>query len=307
MTAIGLVVLLFLLLGLPIAAIGAAPRCARSLSPIVATAVLTTFAVSIAAGTWTVLVLVAYVGTAGLVPAFHPADWSAPAIATGLPLPVAIGAAALATVLAGRGALGLARTLRSDRAAITTVDGLPVAGDLVVLPAPEIVAYAVPARTGRRGRIVVSAGMLRTLTAPQRRALLAHERAHLVHHHHRYLRAAYLAAMLNPLLGPVERAVDQAVERWADDAAVREVGDRATVAEAIGVAAVVESVARGGATLAAGHSDVVDRVRDLLDRPPRRPGAGVLLLLVTVLAWIVVALLVVHTHGLVEAAELSGS
>ena len=297
-------VLMLLLLGLPAAGGAVASRCARSLPPAVATVLLTIFAVSAAVGTLAALALVGYVGTVDLLPALHPADWSASEIAAALPVPVAAGAGVLAVALTGRGLLGLARTLRSDRAVVATVAGLAAAGDLVVLPDPGILAYAVPARGGR---IVVSAGMLRALSGPQRRALLVHERAHLVHHHHRYLRLGYLAAMLNPLLGPVERAVDHAVERWADDAAVRAVGDRAVVAQAIGVAAVARSSRRGGTTLAAGRGDVVARVRDLLDGPPRRPASDALLVVATVLSWAVVALLVVHTHGLIETAELSGS
>ncbi|MGI8722561.1 MAG: M48 family metalloprotease, partial [Geodermatophilaceae bacterium] len=61
--------------------------------------------------------------------------------------------------------------------------------ELVVAPIAHPHAFAVPARFGRAdysgGRILVTVGMLRALDAAERRALLAHERAHLICRHHR--------------------------------------------------------------------------------------------------------------------------
>ena len=93
-------------------------------------------------------------------------------------------------------------------------DGLVVVAD----PAPD--AYALP---GLRGRVVVSTAMLRALSPAERRVLLAHEAAHLRHHHHLYVQVAELSAAANPLLRPLAGAVELGVERWADEAAAAEV------------------------------------------------------------------------------------
>ncbi len=127
-------------------------------------------------------------------------------------------------------------------------------------------AFAV---AGRPGRIVVSAAMLRALTAPQRRAMLAHERAHLHLHHSALLTLAQLAAAANPLLLPVRGAVGYLCERNADEIAAAEVGDRFVVAEALAAAALAANGSRGTARPAFHGVSVVDRVAALV-APPRR-------------------------------------
>jgi Peptidase family M48. len=90
--------------------------------------------------------------------------------------------------------------------------------------------FAVPAM---RGRIVASRPLLAALPSDERRAVLAHETAHLRHRHHRYRLAAELAAAVNPLLRPLVPAVEYATERWADEVAAEVVGDRTVVARAL--------------------------------------------------------------------------
>jgi hypothetical protein len=103
-------------------------------------------------------------------------------------------------------------------------------------------AFAVPGRRYAlarryRSQIVVTEGMLAALDPDQRRALLAHERAHLDGGHHRLRAAVELAAAANPLLIPARRTVGYLCERWADESAVAEVGSRKLVADAIATAA----------------------------------------------------------------------
>ena len=98
------------------------------------------------------------------------------------------------------------------------------------------------ATTGRNPRVVVSRGILATLGPAHQHVLLAHEGAHLRHHHHAYLALVALAAAADPLLGPVRTAVADGVERWADDCAARSVGSRRLVAGAL-VAAATTAVA----------------------------------------------------------------
>jgi len=122
------------------------------------------------------------------------------------------------------------------RRAHRALTGLPGKG-VVVLPHGEPYAYALPGRT--RDRIVVTTALLGGLRPAGRRALFAHERAHLIAGHHRFLLVAQLAARADPFLGPLRTAVSCTTERRADEEAARSVGDRRAVARAIGKAALV--------------------------------------------------------------------
>jgi hypothetical protein len=148
---------------------------------------------------------------------------------TSLVAAVALGAALLAAV---------AFAVRRGRAltdAWQHARSLPGHGELVVTQDAAADAYAVP---GWPGRIVVSEGMLGALDDRGQAALLAHERAHLTNHHHWFTAVARLAAAANPLVRPLASAVEYSVERWADEAAAAEVGDRYLVARAIANAAI---------------------------------------------------------------------
>lgn len=142
---------------------------------------------------------------------------------------------------------------------------------LVVTGGADPLAYALP---GWPGRIVVSRALLRQLDAGERRALLAHERAHLRQRHDLHVLAARLAAGANPLLWGLPGAVRAAAERQADEYAAVVVGDRRTVAHAIAGAAGVRPAPVS--VLAAGGADVPRRVAALLApaAPNRLVGAG---------------------------------
>ena len=101
-------------------------------------------------------------------------------------------------------------------------------------------AYTLP---GLPCRIVITAGMLRALTGPERQVLLAHERAHASGVHYLFTTAARLAAAANPLLRPVASAVGYSVERWADERAAAVTGDRELAARAIARAALAATAA----------------------------------------------------------------
>lgn len=145
---------------------------------------------------------------------------------------------AVARIRALANAFGHARTLPGGRSLVITDDSVAD-------------AYTVP---GRPGRIVVSTGMLDALDETGRRALFAHEHAHLHGRHYLFATAARLAAAANPLVRPLAGAVDYAVERWADEQAAHEVGDRRQVATAIATAAIAtkRTRARRGPVLALG-------------------------------------------------------
>ncbi|MEV7188542.1 M56 family metallopeptidase [Kitasatospora sp. NPDC093102] len=144
-------------------------------------------------------------------------------------------------------------------------------------------AFALPGRLGRPGRpgepgrIVVTSGMLRALTAPERSALLAHERAHLTARHHLFLALAEHAAGVHPALRPLRAPLGYHLERWADEVAAARVGDRAVTARAVGRAALAASrspwAARPRLVPAAHSGPVPRRVAALLQpRPATAPG-----------------------------------
>jgi Zn-dependent protease with chaperone function len=181
---------------------------------------------------------------------------------------VALAAVVAIPVLA---ALMLRAAVRRTRAivdAYRTCRRLPDQGTgLVVLPEPGIAAYAVP---GRPGRIVVSRELLTALPPAQRRVVLAHEQAHLDHHHYRHVALVTVAAALNPALYRAPRAVMYATERWADEAAARAIGDRVVAATALARTRLLSGpqLARPGCAMAAAATHVTARVQALLADPP---------------------------------------
>jgi Zn-dependent protease with chaperone function len=137
---------------------------------------------------------------------------------------------------------------------------------LAVIASDEAVAYTLP---GRPGQVVVSTGMLRSLDAKERRVLVAHEQSHLRRHHHRYVRLTELAVAAMPVLSPLNARLRFAVERWADEDAAAEIGDRALVASAIARAALASRPSpRLG--LAMADARVVERVQIMLADPAPR-------------------------------------
>ncbi|MFI5897755.1 M56 family metallopeptidase [Actinoplanes sp. NPDC051513] len=145
----------------------------------------------------------------------------------------------------------------------------PAAGDVIVADWAEPLAVAVPGRPGRPGEILLTTGMLRVLDAEERRAVLAHERAHLAHRHHMAVLLTSAAAAVNPLLRPAREAVTYLVERWADEEAATGVGDRDLVARAVARAALATAGHPTTAPALGMHGGViVRRVRALHSPPP---------------------------------------
>jgi hypothetical protein len=179
-----------------------------------------------------------------------------------VPWPVGVGAATVLVV----GARRVHRLRTRTRSVRDAASAAP--GPLVVLPVDRPEAYAVPLHDG--GRIVVSTGMLRALDADERRVLLAHERAHLDHRHHRYLATGEIASAMVPPLAVLARRIRFATERWADETAAAEVGDRKLVARALARAALAADGEPTTGVLAFGRGDMPRRVEALLQDPPAR-------------------------------------
>ncbi|GGX02350.1 M56 family metallopeptidase [Streptomyces lomondensis] len=235
-------VFVFLPLVLPLTAWPVARLAEQHLHPRTATRLLTVLAAVLALCSTVCLGLVMVVGTAQLPGNPLPDGWSDPEVRAAVPYDEVVGKAAIpalcAVVVACARALW--RHARVRRRAHRALAGLP-GTEVAVLPDAVPYAYALPGggRGGRRGRVVVTTALLDRLGPAERRALFAHERAHLAARHDRFLLAVQLAARANPFLRPLRTAVAYTAERWADEEAARAVGSRRTVARAIGTAALV--------------------------------------------------------------------
>jgi hypothetical protein len=251
-------------------------RAARQLRPRLALWTLSVGAVVVAALSCVALavVLATLVGQWG--PVAELGDWSAKAIGRSTPFPPVL-SIVCGVLLVGIVVSLMKTTVRGGaqlRASFSASRGS--ARSLVVLPDRDPYAYAVP---GWPGRIVASKGLLESMDSTARRAVIAHEQAHLDQHHELHLFVASLAAATNPLLSRVRAAVRLACERAADERAVDAVGSRRAVAVAI--IRISSPATSGLMLLSAGGSDVPARVRALL---AERGAKGRMSMLVLVLA-----------------------
>jgi hypothetical protein len=154
-----------------------------------------------------------------------------------VPTPISVLAAVALVALAAVAAVDWRRSRQATRD-LRNLHATAPPGELMVVHSPAVLAHALPGTRNSPGRILVSDAMLRTLDPGERRAMLAHERSHLRHRHHRYRGLARLAKRINPVVGPAVGATDFLLERWADEDAARAVGSRRLTARAIARAAV---------------------------------------------------------------------
>jgi Zn-dependent protease with chaperone function len=245
------------------------PALARRLPPAAATRLLVPASLVVAgSGVW-VLVAVAFTWVAQFPAVSRYGEWSAEQIRQDTPFPtvIPIGCGLLAILAVTRAATRGTRRVRLLLAVRESCRGVGAPGSLVVVDDERPDAFATP---GARGRIVVTTGLLRALSAEERRALLAHEASHLAHRHVWWLLAAELAVAANPMLTPTVRAIGHTVERWADEDAARTVTDRRLVARTLArTALLIRATPAAGVRLTAVGGDVPERVRALLKPPPR--------------------------------------
>ncbi|MFG3054460.1 M48 family metalloprotease [Kitasatospora sp. NPDC048239] len=245
-------VFVFLPLVLPLTAVPIARLAGQHLHPRGVARLLTAISAVMALCSALCLGLIGVVGTAQIPGNPLPDSWSDPEVRAALQYHETIGTAAICVLLVVAAATTrtVVRHLRVRGRARRALEGLPpggpaagapaggpgLFGDVAVLPDGAAYAYALP---GSPGRVVVSTGMLAGLAADEREALLAHERAHLVHRHHRHLLTTQLAGCVNPFLRPLQQAVAYSAERWADEESAQAVGDRRITARAVARAALV--------------------------------------------------------------------
>jgi bla regulator protein blaR1 len=161
--------------------------------------------------------------------------------------------------LAGAIALGAVSGWRSQRSA-ARLARRPAGGPIVV-DSPAPVAFTAGLL---RPRVVVSRGLLDSLSAEWRSVLLAHEEAHRRGRHPLLIFVAESVARGLPLPA-TRRAADAlrlALEALADDHASQRTGDEGLVAEAVAGIALASVSALPGF-----EGDEVRRVRRLLDPP----------------------------------------
>jgi predicted Zn-dependent protease len=142
---------------------------------------------------------------------------------------------------------------------------------------PKVFAYAVP---GANPLTVVSHGLLAQLDTNERDIVLAHEAAHHVHRHDRYVLIGELAAAIFAPVRFVVRGLEHALERWADEHTAAVIGDRRTVALTVARVALLRGDCKRpvGVLGFALHSpfSTTRRVRSLLQPPPVAWGWSVL-------------------------------
>lgn len=308
---------LLLPLAIPaLAGMAARPLAAR-LDPRHATWLFTTASVALAACSMAALGLIAASAAARVPYLAAVGDYSEAVMRRGDPVPAVAGmAAATALILSSvAAAIMLRNRLRALAQSFRRAAALSAEDGVVVLPGPDIEAYALP---GSPGRIVVSGALLDCLDDRRRSALIAHEHAHLASRHYLFTSLCRLAAAANPLLIPVARAVDYTVERWADERAAIATSDRRLVARTIGQVALLTAdrqvrpsglamgitgrCARRASLTRAGP--VPRRVAALLTGPPRRQRVLLAACAVIVLTAAAAALIATgDLHSLVEVAQ----
>jgi Zn-dependent protease with chaperone function len=235
-------VAVYLPLVVPVLAALAARPLADRLPPVAATWLLAASALALALASSAVLGMLALSALVRLPVIAALWHLSRPVIASGdaVSLPVAIVAGGLLVIAAVAACRAVWRRGRAIVAAHRHASSLPGAGQVVVTEDPAADAYTVP---GWPCRIVITQGMLRALSAGERGVLLAHERSHAQGLHYLFTSVARLAAAVNPLLRPVAAQACYTVERWADEQAAAQAGDRSLAACAIARAALATSAA----------------------------------------------------------------
>ena len=159
------------------------------------------------------------------------------------------------------------RRQRSEQRLLLDLIAEPEPDGALLLPAGVPVAYCVP---GDGGRIVLTTAADQALSAEERVAVVAHERAHLRGRHDLVLLGANVAAAAAPWIPffrHAQRSLARYVEMLADDAAARLSGRTLVAGALLGL-----GPTRTSGVLAASGTATAERVRRLLEDDPREVG-----------------------------------
>lgn len=183
--------------------------------------------------------------------------------------------------------LRMYRRLRHDRP-----------GSVEIAGHDEPFAFTLP---GRGGHVVLSTGLVELLDADEQAVVLAHERAHATHRHDRYLLVGQLAAAAVPMLRPLASRLQFSLERWADEAAADECGDRRFVARTLGKVALYQITPVGALSFVG--LGVPARVAALLAPAPALPLSPLVVALwcATVVTGVLAAFQIHHLASVIMA------
>lgn len=311
----------YLPLALPLLIAAASRPLSERLPPVAATWLLTLSALALALASSAVLGILALTAIVRipLIDALGGVSGSVIRQNDPASVPVAIIAGALLAAAVTMACRALWHRAAALIAAGREAHRLRGAGQVVVTDDEAADAYTLP---GVPCRIVVTAGMLRALTDPERQVLLAHERSHATSLHYLFTTAARLAAAANPLLRPVAAAVGYTVERWADECAASVTRDRKLAARAIARAALASSASpprrAAHATSVLGIVGIPARMRGAgpvprrvaaLLRPPPQPQPLLLAVVIVLVAVSGVSALEAASdlHAMLATAQIVGS
>jgi beta-lactamase regulating signal transducer with metallopeptidase domain len=169
----------------------------------------------------------------------------------------------------------------------------------LVLPVEEPQAYVLGVL---KPRVYVSQGLLKQTNEDDLASVLAHERAHAARRDplRRLIASAGLVLHLPGIAHLLDRLLTRTQEMAADADAVRTVGDRVRVAEALVRFARLQGPVRAAA-MEFGSGDLEARVRELLD-PHQRRGLSAVALVGCSAALCLLALFAAHSlHYLAQA------
>ncbi len=194
-----------------------------------------------------------------------------------VPLGVSVAAAVYLVVRVLRVVRLLARSRQARRAA--NVFRSKHEGALVVVADDNPIAFALAGNRRVSGTVVVGTALFTMFSVAQRRAVLAHEHAHLALRHHAHRGAVNISVALEPFLASAATVSGRAIERWADEHANTDQLQRCNAADAITTflrhtvkqnAGAERGAAVGLGGLAYAENDAHARIEALRKPPPRR-------------------------------------
>jgi Zn-dependent protease with chaperone function len=272
-------------LGLVVIFASVAPRLAARADPAWGVRLIVPAMIALTGAGLFVLAANALTWAAQLADIAEVGDWSAHQLRRSDPVPhllAGLSAVLLTASIMSMTAVAVRRVRTFARVPVPAGDG--DLGEPILLEDDRAEAFTTP---GRRGRIVVTSALMNALSGSERAALIAHERSHQRHRHAWWLLIADLAAAGNPLLRGTARVLAHVVERWADEDAAVDVGDRTLVARTVARASILRKRTAQNATalvLSVADGDAPARVRALLSTRPRRISLAVAALALLVAA-----------------------
>lgn len=164
----------------------------------------------------------------------------------------------------GLSVVGAVRVVRVVRRHLSVRTNEP--GPVEFFDSTEPFAVTVP---GRGGRIIISTALVDLVSDDELRAVIAHEHTHAEQRHDRFLLTCRIVTAALPMLQPIATRLQFALERWADETAAYDCGDRNLVARALASVALHEPTP--AYALGFGALGVTARVEALLTPPVPNP------------------------------------